>query len=168
MLMRKFWKDREPAVKIKLTYVIGICINGVGWLVVFRLQQGYARYWEAASAVFGMMSQWMEAVIQTASHHMEWDHYQGKIKPPSYYDNESLNHQFLTRERESGILIKRIIWIVMPCMNTFYNKIFEPRRLAIVLIRQLRGGIRAVLPLLHSKERSLDFDDEESNSDIFI
>lgn len=80
-------------------YAIGVLVASITFLLVFRVQQGYARYWEACSAVHHMMSKWMDAVSHTAAYHMQCSHYDS-IKPPSFFDYPHLNEQFLTRSRE--------------------------------------------------------------------
>jgi hypothetical protein len=46
-----------------------------------------------------MQSKWMDAAIHTGNYHMQCDHYES-IKPPSFYNYQHLNREYLTRDRE--------------------------------------------------------------------
>ena len=80
-------------------YAVGVIITGTTFLIVFRANQGYSRYWEACSSVYQMMSKWMDASSHIACYHMQCDHYD-PIKPPSFYSGHELNREFFTRDRE--------------------------------------------------------------------
>ena len=101
-LIRSFWdssgSDTNPD-EIPHPYAVGILISALTFLLVFRAQAAYARYWEANSAVFHMMSKWMDATSHTAIYHLQCDHY-NHIKPPSFFEYPELNAHFLSRERE--------------------------------------------------------------------
>jgi len=47
--------------KLLHPYTIGVIVAGTSFLLVFRLQAAYNRYWEAATNVYHMMSKWMDA-----------------------------------------------------------------------------------------------------------
>jgi predicted membrane chloride channel (bestrophin family) len=89
----------SAAREIEHPYAVGVLVASITFLLVFRTQQAYARYWEACTAVHHMMSKWMDATIHTANFHMQCAHYD-HIKPPSYFDYHHLNKEFLTRDRE--------------------------------------------------------------------
>lgn len=94
--------DVSTERELRHPYAVGVLVTGTSFLLVFRLQAAYARYWEAASAVHQMMSKWMDAVVHTAAYHMQnrkFDH----IKPPSFYEYHDLNALFLTRDRERTV-----------------------------------------------------------------
>jgi len=80
-------------------YALGVLVASITFIVVFRLNQGYGRYWEAASNVHQMMSKWLDAITHTACYHMQCAHYD-QIKPPSFFDYPELNAYYLTRDRE--------------------------------------------------------------------
>lgn len=80
-------------------YSVGVLVSSVSFLIIFRANQGYNRYWEACGNIHHMMSKWLDATTHTACYHMQCDHYK-KIKPPSYFDYPNLNRDFLTRDRE--------------------------------------------------------------------
>lgn len=78
---------------------LGVLISSISFLIIFRLNNSYQRYWNACGDVFQMMSKWLDAVTNTAVYHLQQDHY-NHIKPPSYYDHHDLNMYGLRRDRE--------------------------------------------------------------------
>lgn len=80
-------------------YGLGVLISSVSFLIIFRLNNGYQRYWVACGDVYQMMSKWLDAVSHTATFHLQQDHY-NHIKPPSYYDHHDLNKYGFRRDRE--------------------------------------------------------------------
>jgi predicted membrane chloride channel (bestrophin family) len=93
-------EGQSTAREIEHPYAVGVLVASITFLLVFRTQQAYARYWEACTSVHHMMSKWMDATIHTANFHMQCAHYD-HIKPPSYFDHPHLNKEFLTRDREN-------------------------------------------------------------------
>jgi predicted membrane chloride channel (bestrophin family) len=83
-------------------YAVGVLVGSVSFLIVFRVNNSYQRYWEACGNVHQMMSKWLDATTHTFCFHMQCDHYDD-IKPPSYFDYPELNNCFLTRYRERGL-----------------------------------------------------------------
>jgi len=80
-------------------YAVGVLVTSSTFLIIFKLNQSYGRYWEACGATTQFMSKWMDATTHTASFHMQCDHYT-KIKPPCFYDYPELNYLYMTRNRE--------------------------------------------------------------------
>ena len=80
-------------------YAVGVLVTTSTFLIVFKLNQSYNRYWEACGSTFHFMSKWMDATTHTSSYHMQCAHYAG-IRPPSYFDYPELNYLFMTRDRE--------------------------------------------------------------------
>ena len=91
--------DPDAEKSVEHPYAIGVLVTSVSFLIIFRANHGYGRYWEACGAVHQMMSKWMDATTHTAVFHLQCDHY-AHIKPPSFFDYPELNGQFLTRARE--------------------------------------------------------------------
>jgi predicted membrane chloride channel (bestrophin family) len=104
VLIHELWLERpiyqEKDNELGHPYAIGVLVGTITFLLVFRTQQAYARYWEACSSVYQMMSKWMDASSHTAVYHLQCDHYD-HIRPPSFYDYPHLNAEFLTRDRET-------------------------------------------------------------------
>mmetsp|Transcript_6923 Transcript_6923/g.7609 ORF Transcript_6923/g.7609 Transcript_6923/m.7609 type:complete len:695 (+) Transcript_6923:132-2216(+) len=80
-------------------YAVGVLVASSTFLIIFKLNQSYGRYWEACGATNQFMSKWMDASTHTACYHMQCDHYT-KMKPPCFYDYPELNSLFMTRDRE--------------------------------------------------------------------
>ena len=80
-------------------YAVGVLVTSSTFLIVFRLNQSYSRYWEACGNVHHFMSKWLDATTHTSIYHMQCDHY-NRIKPPVFYDHPELNFLFMTRDRE--------------------------------------------------------------------
>jgi predicted membrane chloride channel (bestrophin family) len=78
---------------------LGVLVTSATFVIVFRLNQGYNRYWEACGSVFHMASKWMDAATQTSISHLQSDHFR-KVRPPSFFDYPELNHLCMTRDRE--------------------------------------------------------------------
>jgi predicted membrane chloride channel (bestrophin family) len=101
------WHDDEDVVdprdrEVQHPYALGVLVTSVTFLIVFRANQGYGRYWEATSNVFHMMSKWLDATTHSGIFHLQSPQYD-KIKPPSFFKYQELDKYFLTRDRERGI-----------------------------------------------------------------
>lgn len=97
LAINKQWRDNEPL--LGHPYGIGVLVSSVSFLIIFRANFSYQRYWEACSAVHHMQSKWMDATVHTGVFHMQCSHYES-IKPPNYFDHPELNKCQLTRDRE--------------------------------------------------------------------
>ena len=96
LLIHRYFPHQED---LGHPYAIGVVVSGTTFLIVFRASQGYSRYWEATSAIYQMLSKWLDATVVTGVYHLQCHHFD-KIKPPSFYDYPELNRRFLTRDRE--------------------------------------------------------------------
>mmetsp|Transcript_23769 Transcript_23769/g.35246 ORF Transcript_23769/g.35246 Transcript_23769/m.35246 type:complete len:593 (+) Transcript_23769:114-1892(+) len=83
-------------------YGVGVLISSVSFLIIFRANYGYQRYWNACGDVHQMMSKWLDAVTHTCVFHMQQSHYD-HIKPPSYFHHHDLNQYGFNRDREREI-----------------------------------------------------------------
>jgi len=101
LLLKHFWMLDEYEGNFDHPYGIGVLISSVSFLIIFRANYGYQRYWNACSDVHQMMSKWQDAGVQTGVYHMQSSHYDC-IKPPNYYDNHDLNKLGLSRDREKA------------------------------------------------------------------
>eukprot|EP00550_Attheya_septentrionalis_P000548 CAMPEP_0198283316 /NCGR_PEP_ID=MMETSP1449-20131203/2955_1 /TAXON_ID=420275 /ORGANISM="Attheya septentrionalis, Strain CCMP2084" /LENGTH=647 /DNA_ID=CAMNT_0043979897 /DNA_START=270 /DNA_END=2213 /DNA_ORIENTATION=- len=71
---------------------VGIVINIVTFIMLFRANYAYLRYIEASSAVHQFMGKWLDATTHARCFHMQQSHYD-PIKPPSFYDHPDLNRR---------------------------------------------------------------------------
>lgn len=83
-LLIEAWTDNANDL-INHPYGVGVLISSVSFLIIFRANYGYQRYWNACGDVHHMMSKWLDAVVHTSVYHMQQTHYD-KIKPPSYLE----------------------------------------------------------------------------------
>lgn len=84
-------------------YGAGVLVSGVTFLIIFRANTGYQRYWEAVSSLHQCMGKWMDATMCAASFHLQCVHYDG-ARPHNFYECDELNRLNLTldRRRTSG------------------------------------------------------------------
>ncbi len=80
-------------------YAIGVLVSSVSFLITFRANYGYQRYWEACTNVHQLMSKWMDATSFSGIFHMQSKHYDG-MRPPSFHHYDELNALGLSRDRE--------------------------------------------------------------------
>ena len=80
-------------------YAVGVLVGSVSFLIVFRANYGYQRYWEACTAAHTFMSKWMDATHFAGLFHLQAGQYAG-MRPPSFHDHDDLNGMSLTRDRE--------------------------------------------------------------------
>ena len=57
VIMRQVWNTRVERTNDEIShpYAVGVLVATLTFLLVFRVQSGYARYWEACGAVFHMV-----------------------------------------------------------------------------------------------------------------
>ena len=78
-----------------------VLLSAIAFIIIFRANHSYQRYWGACGDVHQMMSKWLDAITHAGSYHMQASHFDA-VKPPSYYDHDDLNRYYLTRDRERG------------------------------------------------------------------
>eukprot|EP00563_Minutocellus_polymorphus_P008364 CAMPEP_0181026208 /NCGR_PEP_ID=MMETSP1070-20121207/3514_1 /TAXON_ID=265543 /ORGANISM="Minutocellus polymorphus, Strain NH13" /LENGTH=692 /DNA_ID=CAMNT_0023103379 /DNA_START=331 /DNA_END=2412 /DNA_ORIENTATION=+ len=103
LLLATVWNANDTYIDedkpLRHPYAAGVLVSAVSFIIIFRANNSYQRYWEACGAVHTMMSKWLDAVVHTGQYHLQCKHFNG-IKPPSYFDNHDLNQYHLTRDRE--------------------------------------------------------------------
>jgi len=81
-------------------YAIGGLISSVTFVVIFRANFGYQRYWEGANSVYQMMSKWLDGATMVGAFHYQSKHYDA-IKPPTFFDHPGMNFRSgLKRRRQ--------------------------------------------------------------------
>jgi len=100
-VIQNIFGERPTQELAKHPYAFGVLVSSVSFLIVFRANHGYSRYWEACGAIHQMMSKWMDAATHMGSYHLQCDHYL-HIKPPSFYNFPELNQEFYTMDRTRG------------------------------------------------------------------
>lgn len=126
----QYWN--QEGLKLGHPYGIGVLITSASFLIVFRANYGYQRYWESCGNVHHFMSKWLDAVVHTGAYHMQQSHY-NHIKPPTYFDNHDLNQFNLRRDRE------REEDYILAGANRQENKVLRRRRGVEKSIRTVQG-----------------------------
>lgn len=93
------WGDdvKNETLFVSNPYVITVFIFLVGFLLVFRLNYSYQRYWEAATEIHKMMGGWLDSAICLAAFHYQCGQYDER-RPLSFGANSRARNE--TRERE--------------------------------------------------------------------
>ena len=63
-------------------FTVGAFIGFFSFLLTFRLNYAYQRYWEGASAIHQMQSKWLDVAMNLASYHYQSDRFDD-ITPPT-------------------------------------------------------------------------------------
>ncbi|CAB9506661.1 Bestrophin, RFP-TM, chloride channel [Seminavis robusta] len=79
-------------------YPMGALIAAFTFLLSFRANFSYNRYWEAFTAVHAMHSKWLDVGIDLAAFHLQAARYDGS-KPPSFGANPHLSSLEIERKR---------------------------------------------------------------------
>lgn len=77
-------------------YAIGVLFAAFTYLITFRANFGYGRYWQAATSVFDMMSKWVDVGMEMAAFHYQSQQYDS-IRPPSFGMSQN---KAISRDRE--------------------------------------------------------------------
>lgn len=78
-------------------YPMGALVSAFSFLLVFRANFSYHRYWEALTAIHSMHSKWLDFATDVAAFHYQSDRYDDR-KPPAF--GKFPNVKSITRERE--------------------------------------------------------------------
>ena len=91
------WAVDDDRDEIVLThpYPIGALVSALTFLLAFRANFSYNRYWEAMTAVHQMHSKWLDVGMEMAAFHLQSEAF---VKPPAFGANPHLVS--LERERE--------------------------------------------------------------------
>jgi len=80
-------------------YAVGALIVFYSFLLTFRLNFAYSRYWEGATTVHNMISKWLDAATMLASFHYQSSRFDG-IRPSCFGNNPQVEHvEIRGRER---------------------------------------------------------------------
>ena len=101
-------------------YAIGGLISSVTFVVIFRANFGYQRYWEGANSVYQMMSKWLDGVTMVGAFHYQSKHYDA-IKPPTFFDHPGMNFRSGLKRRRQ--LQQRDLYDVLDGKNNDLNKL---------------------------------------------
>lgn len=79
-------------------YPIGALIAALTFLLSFRANFSYNRFWEAMTSVYQMHSKWLDVGMELAAFHLQSSAYDGK-KPPAFGAHPQLTSIERARER---------------------------------------------------------------------
>mmetsp|Transcript_17070 Transcript_17070/g.30966 ORF Transcript_17070/g.30966 Transcript_17070/m.30966 type:complete len:637 (+) Transcript_17070:141-2051(+) len=117
-------RERDLEDDLEHPYGVGVLVSGVTFLIIFRANYGYQRYWEACGALQHFMSKWMDATMSVSVFHLQNKHYDG-ARPPSFFDHDELNKLNLTRARkrrgEKNNASERRLKSVVDCEKNIYD-----------------------------------------------
>ena len=81
------WKAEEV---VGHPYSFGAFVGFFSFLLTFRLNYGYQRYWEGATAVHQMMSKWLDCTMCLSAFHYQSEAYDD-IRPPTFGSTPEAN-----------------------------------------------------------------------------
>ena len=116
-------------------YAVGVLVSSVSFLIIFRANYGYQRYWEACTTVHTLMSKWVDTAIFIAVFHLQSEHNKG-MRPPNFFDYYDLDGRNLTRDRESIPLPKEV-----DVQNDNEESIASPRSESIASPHSVESGL---------------------------
>ena len=99
LYLRLHYFQHHPEDEFRHPYAVGVLVSSISFLIIFRANHGYRRYWDSATSIHHMMSKWMDTACTAMCYHMQSPHYR-HIRPPSYHDAFELDNKFITRNRE--------------------------------------------------------------------
>ncbi|CAJ1941221.1 unnamed protein product [Cylindrotheca closterium] len=86
--------DPNKVVLFDHPYPIGALVSAFSFLLVFRANFAYHRYWEAFSAIHLMHSKWTDFATEVASFHYQSERY-SKYAPPAFGTYEPIASPFV-------------------------------------------------------------------------
>lgn len=111
-------QDYSNSQPIKHPYVIGCIMVAFTFLLVFRANFSYHRYWDSFTHLHQMHSKWLDAGISVSAFHYQSSRYD-RIRPPAFGKYPEVNslqmrhHEMMTPEELSSYLestTKEDIW----------------------------------------------------------
>jgi predicted membrane chloride channel (bestrophin family) len=79
-------------------YPMGALISALTFLLAFRANFSYKRYWEAYGAVYQMHSKWLDVAMELAAFHLQSSAFDA-VRPPAYGSHPHLLSMQRERER---------------------------------------------------------------------
>jgi hypothetical protein len=96
-------KNNDTFRVMKDPYVISVLVLFFTFLITFRANFAYGRYWEGATSVNQMLSKWLDVGTNMAAYHMQSPQY-NSIKPPALGNLENTQDVARERERRSDVM----------------------------------------------------------------
>ncbi|EEC50734.1 predicted protein, partial [Phaeodactylum tricornutum CCAP 1055/1] len=129
-------KAREDLI-VQHPYVIGAFVGFFSFLLTFRLNFAYQRYWEGATAIHQMLSKWTDFGMNVAAFHYQSDVYDD-IQPPSFGSHPNLRAKDIVgRERDFETTYEECVEKVELCLEEM-----QQESIANTSPAWWRGGLR--------------------------
>mmetsp|Transcript_14379 Transcript_14379/g.21221 ORF Transcript_14379/g.21221 Transcript_14379/m.21221 type:complete len:487 (+) Transcript_14379:113-1573(+) len=78
-------------------YVYQVLVAAVTFLITFRTNFAYGRYWDATTGIHFMLSKWLDTCVTMAAFHYQSSRYDDK-KPPSFGKHPEIRRAYRVRE----------------------------------------------------------------------
>jgi len=88
-------------------YPMGALISALTFLLAFRANFSYNRYWEGIGAVHQMHSKWLDVGMELAAFHLQAAVYDSR-KPPAFGSHPHLNDLERARERNHELTLEEL------------------------------------------------------------
>ena len=88
-------------------YPMGALISALTFLLAFRANFSYNRYWEAITAVHQMHSKWLDVGMEMAAFHLQSSVYD-RVKPPAFGAHPEFNSLERARERLNELTLEEL------------------------------------------------------------
>lgn len=94
-----FHENRDDYVR--QSYALGVLVGSISFLLVFRVQAAYSRYWEACTTIHSMIGRWLEVATHAASFHRQSSLYDS-IRPPSCLQSATACNSVYQEQTSAG------------------------------------------------------------------
>ena len=81
----------------EITDPMGALMSAFTFLLIFKANFSYSRYWEAVTSVHAMHSKWLDVGMNLAAFHLQSDMY--KFKPPAFGEHPHLQNLHRHKDR---------------------------------------------------------------------
>ena len=98
LVLLDFLRENDDERTVEHPYAIGAFVGFFSFLLTFRLNFAYSRYWEGATAVHQMMSKWTDLAMLLAAFHYQADSFK-EVQPPSFGNHPAAVAVDLQRQR---------------------------------------------------------------------
>lgn len=118
--------DLDKWISVEHPYAIGVMMAAFTFLLTFRANFAYNRYWEACGSVHQMHSKWIDAGVNLAAFHLQSERYKDS-KPRSYGENPDydLTKRRVRKNFTGTTLEARTLEILYPQKNWFRSFFFK-------------------------------------------
>ena len=99
VLLYDYITDDDGEKVLQHPFAIGAFVGFFSFLLTFRLNFAYSRYWEGATAVHQMISKWTDFAMLLAAFHYQADSYD-HVRPPAFGNHPTAISVDVQRQRQ--------------------------------------------------------------------